>query len=1248
MALKSGKSDIEKLKTKLKESELKFKSYCKEVAAQNEEFKAINKKYLKLNEELSEKNATIIKIMNEFRYNEAKSRQMFLTSPVGIFYYDNNLIINEHNFAFSEILSAPSNLLKGFDMHNITYKNVVPAIVEATNGKIGHYEGKYISVISGKEVFVDLNTYPIYSREDSTKIIGGVGFAQDLTKWKTTHDKLEESSENLRLTLESIGEGVVVTNCKTEIANINSVALKLLNLTNKQVIGRLLSDIFLFYKLNTEEQIKCPSQIAINNDKTISFNNIELKTKNNIYNVSFNIAPIRKANGEIMGSIMVIQDITKQIEIQNEIINSENKFRALFENSPTGIALIDTNGNILEINNILVKLLGSPSAQATKKINVLQFKPLVDIGLVEDFNLCLSSLKNVQRTTKYVSYWGNTIYVQYVVSPLLEPTRKTKKVILNIIDITAQKIAEEKEKVQLKNIEFITRATLDLIELPATTDPLYFIGERLKSIVGDNTVIINKYKDNKFNIEYIFSTNEKASQFSELFNQHHSKITLNKVDNYHNFNYTKKIIELNPYDFFTKVFNLPIEVIKMIIEKHKVNKIYFMGVCSDSELLANITIITYNNSTIQNHEVIESFVNQVSLLIKSKLVQQSLSYAEKLYNNTLNSISEMIFVTDTNSRILFANSSLKKLIKNSNLNDKIEGTKLNVAIPFLNQSIYDTFNKVLNNKTAYFTEEINKVNEQNIFTQTIITPVLEGNNVVRIITSMRDITLAKQSEIEIESLREINESIINNMNQGILMEDENGLVVMVNSAFCKMFSIEIDEIIGKQATFMIPEPLHNKIHEFKKNIINQNLSNTEIEFHTKNGNMVTAIHNTFPILKNGDIKNIVCVFTDISERKKIENELIIEKEKAEESDKLKSAFLANMSHELRTPINGIIGFSNMLNKNDVESEKRNKYISQINSNSQLLLRLIDDIIDVAKIESGKLTIEKSTCSLNDLMEDLLLHYKHELKTLNKINLHVNLEKPINNEISIITDPLRLKQILINLLSNAIKFTSEGLVKFGYSLKENEILFFVSDTGIGMKPENISKIFERFVQVEQSISRKVGGTGLGLTISKNIVELLGGKIWVESEFGKGSTFYFTIPYEQANTNKNNVQITYNLSNKTVLIAEDDDLNYMFIEEMLSETNLKLIRATNGLECLEVVKSNDNIDLILMDLQMPIMDGYECVKQVLNIKPNMLIIAQTAFSITAEKEKSMKLGCVDYICKPINFEELIYKINKYINA
>ncbi len=397
------------------------------------------------------------------------------------------------------------------------------------------------------------------------------------------------------------------------------------------------------------------------------------------------------------------------------------------------------------------------------------------------------------------------------------------------------------------------------------------------------------------------------------------------------------------------------------------------------------------------------------------------------------------------------------------------------------------------------------------------------------------------------------------------------------------------------------------------------------------------------------ISNLISI---IIRRKENEVSLQMAKNKAEEADKLKSAFLANMSHEIRTPMNAIIGFSELITRKTISQEKKEVYAQYITSSSRTLLNLIDDIIDLAKIEAGQLKISKSNTYVNVMLNELGDFFENEKKRINKSRIVFIKHQGVSKDtFSILCDSLRLKQILINLLNNALKFTPDGLIEFGYLIPNNAtIMFFVRDTGIGLSDEKLSLIFERFRQADESTTRNFGGTGLGLAISKKLVDMMGGRIWAESEKGKGSTFFFTLPLIIPSSSieredKADITITKSFEGKTILIAEDEDINFMFLDEVLQPTGAKIIRAKTGYEAFNLFKGND-VSLVLMDIRMPEMNGYQATKLIKEINPNVPVIAQTAYAMAEDKVKGLSSGCDDYLAKPIKPELLINTIKKYL--
>ncbi|MFA8433148.1 MAG: tetratricopeptide repeat protein [Marinifilaceae bacterium] len=378
-------------------------------------------------------------------------------------------------------------------------------------------------------------------------------------------------------------------------------------------------------------------------------------------------------------------------------------------------------------------------------------------------------------------------------------------------------------------------------------------------------------------------------------------------------------------------------------------------------------------------------------------------------------------------------------------------------------------------------------------------------------------------------------------------------------------------------------------------------------------------------------------------------ELLKAKEKAEESDLLKTSFLANMSHEIRTPMNAIIGFSNLLSL-DINRKKQEEFIRIIQENGNLLLTLVNDIVDISMIESGQLSINKKNFQVYPMFQELHQMFEEKKEELSKSHLLIRFNTDLTNQtLNLYSDPQRVKQILINLLRNALKFTDEGSIEFGYFQKENFLYFFVKDTGIGIPEKEITLIYDRFRQASNN-GTNYGGTGLGLTITKKLVELLDGEIWVESIHGKGSQFFFKIPIPEYTSTPlpNNIMGNNqpDLSGKIILVAEDTESNFLYINEVLKRTKAKVLWAQNGKQTLDYFRKETQIDLILMDIEMPELDGYNATQSIKEKKPSLPVIAQTAYAMKEETDKMLQAGCDAFITKPYTEEELIQVIIKNI--
>jgi PAS domain S-box-containing protein len=521
---------------------------------------------------------------------------------------------------------------------------------------------------------------------------------------------------------------------------------------------------------------------------------------------------------------------------------------------------------------------------------------------------------------------------------------------------------------------------------------------------------------------------------------------------------------------------------------------------------------------------------------------------------------------------------------------------------------------------------------------------------------LEDITSLTASLQMLHRERETLEVLLESMPFCIFFTDRHFRYTRVNRMMAKLLRVsDPDEAIGKTNKVFFTKRVARKMKEEDRAILETGapLVNKILYFEDEGVEGFWMEKNKIPIRdERGVITMIMGIFKDVSELMKIENELKEARDRAEESDRLKTSFLANMSHEIRTPMNGIIGFANLLRNSELSQDEKDLYLKHIDHSSKQLLNIIDDIVDISKIESGQLKISNKPVRINETLEEIYSQFFHRIRgdAPGEKRVDFKLAKgKKSNDFTIVCDDFRLSQIFNNLIGNALKFTEEGQITFGYTLRNNRhIEFFVSDSGIGIPNNKIRLIFDRFGQVEQKQSRQSSGTGLGLPISKSLVNLMGGEMWVESDPGKGSTFFFTLPLvleepvKEARVLFSNK--TYNWSNKQILVAEDEELNWLFVREMLRQTGARIHRARDGREA--VVRTRELApDAILMDIKMPEMSGIDAARKIRTFNDTVPIIAQTAYVMAEEKEESFLAGCNHFVSKPLDRTTIMELIDSY---
>ncbi|PLW99504.1 MAG: hypothetical protein C0593_03055 [Marinilabiliales bacterium] len=533
----------------------------------------------------------------------------------------------------------------------------------------------------------------------------------------------------------------------------------------------------------------------------------------------------------------------------------------------------------------------------------------------------------------------------------------------------------------------------------------------------------------------------------------------------------------------------------------------------------------------------------------------------------------------------------------------------------------------------------------------------DNGKAVRMVGTHTDITERKQAELELIDSEQRFRSLVNTINSGVVFykvinEGESGndyIIQNFNDFALKHENINEEDVFGKS------------LKDIRPNIDDYGLINTFREvwetgkpafFPAKlyiDEKYCNYYENRVFKISTGEI---VAVYDDVTTREIAHVALKEALEKAEESDRLKSAFLANMSHEIRTPMNGILGFADLLKEPGLAGDKQQKYIGIIEKSGERMLNIINDIIDISKIEARLMELNLKTTNVNEQIEYTYTFFKPEAERKG-IKLSFNNTLP-SKEATTKTDSEKLYAILINLVKNALKYTEKGSIELGYNLKSgngpNELEFYFKDTGVGIPKDRQEAIFERFIQADIADIKARQGAGLGLAITKAYVEMLGGKIWVESEEGIGSTFYFTLPYNTEQDAEIKRQIELSEKNKTIrklkmLIAEDDEVSEILIDSYIKTFSKEIIKTRTGTEAIVSCRQNTDIDLILMDIRMPEMGGYEATRLIREFNKEVVIIAQTAYGLTGDREKAIEAGCNDYIAKPIKKEELQAIILRY---
>ena len=679
----------------------------------------------------------------------------------------------------------------------------------------------------------------------------------------------------------------------------------------------------------------------------------------------------------------------------------------------------------------------------------------------------------------------------------------------------------------------------------------------------------------------------------------------------------------------------------------------FFPMLADDEVIAVLVLenrLNYNEQTMLEFEL---FFNYAGIVLKNAIRNYStLDEVSNEFDQIFQQSSDGMLIINNDKEVVRINKSGLILLGMDKL--EIVGKPID-AVRQINSPLSQMISLVQQGENNDFDVEITNSQSGEIAYCIGNMSVLKSkkDEIKGVICSFKNITDRKMAERRLQESEERFSMAIKGSNDGIWDWNLQTNEIFYSPRWKEMLGYQDHEIKNEFSEWerLVDSNGRREADKALKKIkrLENKLFKVEFRMRHKNGHWVHILSRAFLIEDtNGKPLRLVGTHTDLTESKEKQQQLKQALKKAEESDRMKSIFLANMSHEIRTPMNGIMGFSNMLLRNGLTEDKRQYYANVVMKSGDRLMRIVSDLLDISRLDVGHVQVESKKVNVNKLLAELYDEFgSNNSKTPVELTMNITLS---DNDSVIRTDKSRLEQIVRNLLDNAFKFTHEGQIIFGYYQDGEKLIFYVEDTGIGIKKSFHKKIFESFGQVEQNVYRQYGGTGLGLTISQKLVELLGGKIDLESEEGKGSRFYFSIPYNPVNVLQNRDEARAKkdmMGNPFILVAEDEEINYLYLEEVLSSAGYNLIHAKNGLEAVEMFKSNSNIALVLMDIKLPLLNGLNATTQIKKMNESIPVIACTAYALETDKEKVLSAGCNDYLPKPVERQLLLAVVSKYMN-
>lgn len=1077
-------------------------------------------------------------------------------------------------------------------------------------------------------------------------------FVRDITERKKEQMALRESEERYRQIIEATPIAFVIHKM-SKVTYMNPYALNTLGAESKnQVIGK---SILNFIHPDDQEITRERIKKILQGEEVPLFERKVVRFDGSILHMEFITKPL--AYGEEKTALTIGRDVTEskllyekmryreqRLERENQTLleltknptlysgNLVESFQVINEIAASAFAtdrasiwLYDDTGNYLECIDQYDKV--SNEHSKGEKINVKKhsayFQTLDEVRTISSENVRLealpekfidSYLKN-QRITSLINapvrYEGNTVGVLFLEN--INSTREWETDELNfagsVADLISIVLDAEKRKVaedSLRESEEIYRMLVENMN-----DGLIIVNEEIQLLyVNDRFCNMLSYKNNE-------------------------------------------VLERSLLDFMDEENQ---SILKHQMEERKTGRKEAYEIEWIKKDKKRISTIVSPQPLFDNQDQFKGSIAVITDITERKQAEEQLKKSEAQYRNTIDSMADLITVINRELKIILYNETVVHWCIDLGLSNEILNKPVFKVFPFLPNSVKSEYERVFKEGKLLITEETNRIGGRTIITETRKIPIYDGAKVSQIVTIIRDITHRKKAEEALRDSEERFRTLVNSIEDIVYTLDQNQRYIGVFGKWLDKYNQSAQNYLGKTIQEVFGEDKAT-IHQEANNIAlsgNNIVYEWEGEFNTSTKYFQTSLS---PLrYPDGGIRGIVAVGRDITNIKKVQKNLKEALQRAEDADRLKSAFLANMSHEIRTPLTAILGYVDVMALNPDLKQEHKRFLNIIKKNGNLLLSLINDILELSKIEANQEKIELKPVSLETIFDNIRYNAKI-LNTSGEKNLEIRSQIPSDISRTIICDSNKIIQVLNNLVGNAIKFTHEGSIEFGVRQKDDTILvFYVTDTGIGIPEDKLDLIFEPFAQVDVSDTRKYGGTGLGLTITKKLVELMGGEVIVESNPEQGSTFSFTHPYipSKAVEKKEEFKSVLKSSTRdhTILLCEDNVDNQELIKTILLQFGYQVVTSDDGKQSLEKYLENyKQIDLILMDIQMPQIDGIEVIKRIRSIeksenRDNLPIIALTGKIMKEDKEHCYEAGCNDFLTKPIDIDLLISTLGRYL--